>query len=281
MASFEIMELLRARGIAPTGFFEDDKQRLQNMLNEEYLEAVAAREKYNAAIAASHGERLRQAGELRRKHRQGSEEEAFLKKHPHILQWVKNMQAGTCGKYFSLAKTKAAGVRFVLKNLVPSCPLRIFELRHCHLDDALAKVLAVHLRANRSLESLDVSENSMNGEGVRALVEALEVNDVLKALNLAHNDLSGRGGGGAGESEKTARAIARMLQANQGLMHVNLIGTRLSPADLHIVAEGMNLNHNIIVFDVDHRSMKVCSHAVAIRAFRIHSIIVPLSSCVF
>ena len=169
MATSEIMEMLRSRGIMPTGFHADDKQKLQNLLHQEYLDAVAAREEYNTNAAESQFENIRMAGEKRKAQRQLTEEEVFLKKNPHIRQWVENMEQGRCDKYFSLTKTKLPGVRYVLKHLVNSCPLRILDMRHCFLNDELGLMLAAAMRTNRCIESLDLSENHLTSTSAQAI----------------------------------------------------------------------------------------------------------------
>ena len=171
LATFEIMEMLRDRGKIPSGFYEDDQQNLQAVLDQEYLEAVEARERFYASVAQAKNENVRVASELRKLRRQHDEELAFLKKNPHIESWLDNLHRGVCAKHFSLANSKLAGVRYILKAMPPTCPLRILDLRHCSINDDVGLTIGYMLRTNRSLESLDVSENHMGCEALLAIAE--------------------------------------------------------------------------------------------------------------
>lgn len=58
------------------------------------------------------------------------------------------------------------------------------------LGDEAIRAIAVALKHNTGLESLDLSCNTLSLEAVIALAEALRVNKSLRSLNLAYCDLS-------------------------------------------------------------------------------------------
>lgn len=73
----------------------------------------------------------------------------------------------------------------------PNCRLKELDLQRCKLNDATLKALAGALSANRSLMSLNISENRFTVEGWEAFSVALQSpNLALNELNLSSTNLT-------------------------------------------------------------------------------------------
>jgi len=85
---------------------------------------------------------------------------------------------------------------------------------------AIAKALEV----NAVLKSLNLSENKINDTGATAIATALEVNAVLTELNLRFNEISPEG----------ATAIAKALEVNAVLTNLDLSSNQLCGVWLNV-----------------------------------------------
>jgi Ran GTPase-activating protein (RanGAP) involved in mRNA processing and transport len=75
------------------------------------------------------------------------------------------------------------------------------------LDDDDLRAIAVELRVNTTLTSLDLFTNSIGPAGAASLAEALGVNTALKGLNLGENSIGAAG----------AASLADALKVNSTL----------------------------------------------------------------
>ena len=60
-----------------------------------------------------------------------------------------------------------------------------------------------------------------------------------------------------GFGPEAAKALARMLQTNQSLMHLNILNTGFSKEDFHWIADAVDLNHHILALDIEYSRLNL------------------------
>ncbi|KAF6073403.1 leiomodin 1 [Phyllostomus discolor] len=106
--------------------------------------------------------------------------------------------------------------------------VRAFALANTRADDHVAFAIAMMLRGNRAITSLNLDSNHITGKGILALFRALLQNSTLTELRF-HNQRHICGG-------KTEMEIARLLKDNTTLLklgyHFELAGPRMTVTNL-------------------------------------------------
>ncbi|KAI9003158.1 hypothetical protein BC832DRAFT_95391 [Gaertneriomyces semiglobifer] len=125
---------------------------------------------------------------------------------------------------------------------------------HFGIGENGAKALAVVLKKNSSVKKLDLTDNWI-GVGGGVLVQSLQINRVLRELNLSGNHIDADGG----------REIAEMLQFNMTLEVLNLSNNQLGDREAQSLAEGLRQNSTLKVLDLSHNQFG-CIGAMALGA---------------
>lgn len=138
-----------------------------------------------------------------------------------------------------------------------------------HLNEEAAVAIANALAKNKTLTTLDISENEIckavsdgpyTANGVKALAEALEENKVLRYLNLSQNQLCGIAAIGPimsddEYSDEGISALANAMKTNQSLMRLDISkntitskgAVALAPALLvNVALKELNLQGNLV-----------------------------------
>ncbi|XP_045674240.1 leiomodin-1 [Phyllostomus hastatus] len=106
--------------------------------------------------------------------------------------------------------------------------VRTFALANTRADDHVAFAVAMMLRGNRAITSLNLDSNHITGKGILAIFRALLQNSTLTELRF-HNQRHICGG-------KTEMEIARLLKDNTTLLklgyHFELAGPRMTVTNL-------------------------------------------------
>lgn len=106
--------------------------------------------------------------------------------------------------------------------------VRAFALANTRADDHVAFAIAMMLRGNRTITSLNLDSNHITGKGILAVFRALLQNSTLTELRF-HNQRHICGG-------KTEMEIARLLKENTTLLklgyHFELAGPRMTVTNL-------------------------------------------------
>lgn len=124
------------------------------------------------------------------------------------------------------------GSKFYLKNLnlidrdIPIITQEVLVNRHCteldlasnRLTSEGARLLAIALETNTTLEILDLSSNRIKDEGVQYLVESLRSHPSLKYLRLGTNAITDVG----------AEHLARLLLENRRLILLDIFSNELT-----------------------------------------------------
>nr|XP_004670753.1 leiomodin-1 [Jaculus jaculus] len=106
--------------------------------------------------------------------------------------------------------------------------VKVFALANTRADDHVAFAIAIMLKANRTITSLNLDSNHITGKGILAIFRALLQNDTLTELRF-HNQRHICGG-------KTEMEIAKLLKENSTLLklgyHFELAGPRMTVTNL-------------------------------------------------
>ncbi|XP_014388881.1 PREDICTED: leiomodin-1 [Myotis brandtii] len=106
--------------------------------------------------------------------------------------------------------------------------VRVFALANTRADDHVAFAIAIMLKANKTITSLNLDSNHITGKGILAIFRALLQNSTLTELRF-HNQRHICGG-------KTEMEIAGLLKDNTTLLklgyHFELAGPRMTVTNL-------------------------------------------------
>ncbi|XP_072278341.1 leiomodin-1 [Pyxicephalus adspersus] len=106
--------------------------------------------------------------------------------------------------------------------------VKTFSLANTRADDHIALAIAVLLKSNKTIISINLDSNHITGKGILAIFRALQHNDTLTELRF-HNQRHICGG-------KTEMEIAKILKENTTLLklgyHFELAGPRMTVTNL-------------------------------------------------
>ncbi|XP_060628430.2 leiomodin-1 [Anolis sagrei] len=106
--------------------------------------------------------------------------------------------------------------------------VKVFALANTRADDHVAFAIAIMLKSNKTLTSINLDSNHITGKGILALFRALLQNNTLTELRF-HNQRHICGG-------KTEMEIAKLLKENTTLLklgyHFELAGPRMTVTNL-------------------------------------------------
>uniref|UniRef100_A0A8C5RLT0 Leiomodin-1 n=1 Tax=Laticauda laticaudata TaxID=8630 RepID=A0A8C5RLT0_LATLA len=106
--------------------------------------------------------------------------------------------------------------------------VKVFALANTRADDHVAFAIAIMLKSNKTLTSINLDSNHITGKGILAIFRALLQNNILTELRF-HNQRHICGG-------KTEMEIAKLLKENTTLLklgyHFELAGPRMTVTNL-------------------------------------------------
>lgn len=103
-------------------------------------------------------------------------------------------------------------------------------------DLNLMKKLALILKENKTLRSLDLSFNFINSEGAKELAAALKVNQTLTSLDFYWNEMGLEG----------VKEFASMLKTNRTLTSLDLSWSRIGQEEVKELREALKVNQALI-----------------------------------
>lgn len=157
------------------------------------------------------------------------EEEAAPSMFDEPLERVKNNDPGVTEVNVNNSDciTPEILVRFT-EALEFNTAVRVFALANTRADDHVAFAIALMLKANKTITSLNLDSNHITGRGILAIFRALLQNNTLTELRF-HNQRHICGG-------KTEMEIAKLLKENTALLklgyHFELAGPRMTVTNL-------------------------------------------------
>ena len=250
MPSFEIMEHLRKRNCVPTGFYEDDKNTLQLLFDEDYEKQRAIRQAYMAHVNANRKSNYAKEFAERKRQRDVLEISTALKNTPRVPVWLDLVKSGRSSAYVSWNGVKRPLVRHIATQLPVASTLVGLEFCRCKINDEICEYVASMLMSNRSLRQLNLSENNIGAVGLAALAKALGVNDVLKFIGLRCNPLRNTSDT-AEPTDFGIQAVAEMLKVNNTLVRLDLLNTGLGTESFSLLGDALRENSSLLILDAD------------------------------
>ena len=133
---------------------------LQREFDREYEEELAAEDERIEKQKKEKMKSEKKKSEQRIKRRELFEEEDALAKRPDIKRWMDRVRNGECAKNASL-RAHDILTRHILRNLPDNSPLQTLDMSRNELHDELASSFGDMLRRNKSIQKLELHENSV------------------------------------------------------------------------------------------------------------------------
>ena len=134
----------------------------------------------------------------------------------------------------------------IIYKLKSSTTLETINLSDNTIGDEDAKALADALKTNKTLHTLDLSGNEIGDTGAKALADALKINTTLHALDLGYNSIT----------EEGVKAIAQMLIAdNTTLLYIDLSKSLFGIYTMAILEQVLSKNKNL-------KTLSLCSSEI-------------------
>jgi Ran GTPase-activating protein (RanGAP) involved in mRNA processing and transport len=120
--------------------------------------------------------------------------------------------------------------------------LTSIDLSENDIESKGAIALAAALKDNQKLVSLDINNNDIGDEGVKALADMLKINQTLTSIDLSDSDMD----------EEGVKALADMLEINQKLTSINLNGNDIGDDTkaLKALADMLKINQTLTSIDL-------------------------------
>ena len=176
----------------------------------------------------------------------------------------------------ALTSINVDGTDLPMQRLSGADPVETLDFSRRNLGPASAMMIAALVRKNSTLTQLGLARNQLCGvspsgsgeftaDGVVALAEALEVNRVLRSLDLSSNALTN-----AGDETTGIDAVGSALKSNDTITALDLTHNRLSEESSRLVAEALKANAvsrpstgNLRPLEVDMSSFPAAARAAA------------------
>lgn len=138
----------------------------------------------------------------------------------------------------NLAKDK--GAQALARMIEHNKKVKHLNLTNNDIREAGAEHLASCIQSNRTIETLILTKNKIGLDGLEAIAAALETNESLKSVDVSMNGIGLQQGDDP--IEKTARALAQGIRANQHLVSLNLSGNHFNLAGQALIDEAKRAN---------------------------------------
>lgn len=162
------------------------------------------------------------------------QKELVKKKEPQWPHFIR-MFAQASFEYINMqmCKLQKADVELLAYSLHPNpvakARVRVLNLSRNDIMKEGAKVLALALEGNDSLEVLDISQCKLGVSGTVTIAQALQKNKTLKHLNLYRNKVDVDG----------ARALRELLKVNSTLTFLDVGHNRLREKGIMAITDGI------------------------------------------
>lgn len=224
MQNYEIIDMLKERQLAASGFYEDNKKMLQKVLDEEYERDVKKMAEFNAEFWESRARETAMLQDIRRAQRNQMAEDQVVANAPKIRNWLKAVEAGTCGSHKSLNNCKKTLIRYVLRTLPRECSTLVsLDICWCEIDDSTAQMVGALIGSNNYLKVLDLSHNDIGSAGLQEIAKGVQRNDTLHSLTLDHNPVMKDEAGAT--SMLGIDALCEAVRLSPKLQRLNLLMT--------------------------------------------------------
>jgi hypothetical protein len=253
LPSTDVYQELNNRGIAQSGFLDQDKDKLQAAYDKEYalaLEKARQQRRDNRRRAAQ------QAGLQKRRllmEKSLQEEQDELASN-HQLAMMFEMIKDDVIRGSLRMDVSSVSCRALAKALWGNTTITCLDLSSNNLNDHAGAYLARILKKNSTLRKLELDNNNLGPNSVLAFGNSLKVNTTLEYLSLDSNPISGTS---AARDNTGTKAIAESLRVNKTLTSLNLWRTGISSVSGNALASAIEHNDTLLFCDVGHNFIEM------------------------
>ena len=249
----EVAAALSERRFVPSGFPEIDREKLQQIFNEEYkvqeekarLERIETRKK-----AAQQAGLQRRRMEMEQKLFEEIEELADNFQISSVIKRIKdNVEIIPTLKL----DVNSVSARALAKAMWLNSSVICLDLSSNHLNDNAGAYIARILKRNNTLKKMELDNNEFGPNCARAFAESLAMNTSLIYLSLDSNPLVRTVEDKADVSG--LEEFAKALTLNSTLKFLNLWRTNLGLLGGEAIANGLDGNTTILSCDVGHNAI--------------------------
>ena len=103
------------------------------------------------------------------------------------------------------------------------------------LSSKSIKKLAVAIQVNKTLQILDISDNTLYSNGITALINCLKINNTVRKLNVSRNSIN----------DDTTELLAEVVQENTILQELNISKNLISEKGIMNILEACTMNRTL------------------------------------
>ena len=162
------------------------------------------------------------------------------------------------------------------------------------LGNELTVILCEAIKNSKTVTSLHLSGNGVNGSGATCIAEAIKVINTLFSLNLSNNCIDDIGATSIAEAIKVnktvtnldlsrngisyigATSIAEAMKVNETLTHLSLWGNDIGDAGATSIAEAINVNETLTSLDVSQSGFSAAGAAFVAKAIKVNKTLTNL-----
>ena len=156
------------------------------------------------------------------------------------------------------------------------------------LANELTVILCEAIKNSKTVTSLHLSGNGVDGSGATCIAEAIKVINTLSSLNLSNNGIGDIGATSIAEAIKVnktvtdldlsrngisyigATSIAEAMKVNETLTHLSLWGNDIGDAGATSIAEAINVNETLTSLDVSRSGFSAAGAAFVAKAIKVN-----------
>ena len=140
---------------------------------------------------------------------------------------------------------KGDGVPFIAFVLCNNRTIRTLDISNNNISDLRAQEIARALHLNQTLQTLNISSNDIQVDGAKAMAKALHENQTLQTLNISSNHIQVDG----------AKAMAKALHENQTLQTLNISSNNIQVDGAKALAEALHENKALQYLDISNNKI--------------------------
>ena len=142
-------------------------------------------------------------------------------------------------------------VQLLVPPLLKIRTITLLFIQHLHTPLTHGAILSFSssLSTDKSLRTLFITHDSINDDGVIALVESLKTNDTLKYFYLYNN---------SGITSASAHSLAELLLTNYTLSNLGLDHTNIDSNGVLVLMESLKTNKTLKLLRLDKRHKLTC-----------------------
>ena len=153
------------------------------------------------------------------------------------------------GDYLAMCVSECLKENDIVKNV----SLHKYE-KNNKITSEGAKLIAVAIKMNNTLQELDISDNNISDDGAAAISDALKSNDMLQILDMSCNNITIEG----------AKLIADTIKVNKTLQELDISGNNISDDGAAAISDALKSNNSLQILKMS--SNKITSEGTKLIA---------------